>query len=172
MVASPSESGVAPVLQVTHTSTHVRRHCREALQTEGPCIGLVGGTRADRQQTFGQIVDLADQNALQFRAASLVGERREHTQNNLRKVFDSGAEEHALLFVDGLDALFNTHHVDAQEANTDDAMPSTAEYFFQRVEAYPYPVVLGIDDSVHVNRLRQHAINLIVTHKTLPPTQG
>lgn len=168
MDASSSESGVAPVFQVAHTSVHVRRHCRDALQTEGPCIGLVGGTRTDRQQTFGQIVDLADQNALQFQATSLVGERRKHTQNSLRKLFDNGAEEQALLFVDGLDALLTWRHVDEPDTADEDAMPSTVEYFFQRVESYPYPVVLGVDDRVHVNALRQHNLSLIVTHEEMP----
>lgn len=172
MAASSSESDVVPIMQVAHTSTHVRRHCDKALQTEGACIGLVGGARADRQQTFGVIVDLADQNVLQFRAASLVGERRKHTQNSLRKVFDSGAEERAILFVDSLDTLLTWHHVDEPDTPSADAMPSTVEYFFERVASYPNPVVLGIDDAVHVNTLRKHCLNLIVTHNRSEVTEA
>lgn len=161
-----SEFEVAPVLQVAHTSKHVRRHCKEALHNEGPCLVLAGGHRADRQQTFGTIVDLADQNALQFRAASLVGERRKHTQNGLRKVFDSSAEERALLFIDGLDVLLTWRHVDDPDTVDDDAMPSTVEYFFQRVDSYPYPVVLGVDNAAHISTLRQCRPHLIVAHES------
>mgnify|MGYP006273556495 CR=1 FL=1 len=164
MAAYPSKSDVAPILQVAHTSANMRRHCHEALHSEGPCIVLAGGTRAKRQQTFGTIIDLADQNALQFRAASLVGERRKHTQNSLRKVFDSASEERALLFVDGLDELLTWTHVDEPTTADEDAMPSTTEYFFQRVEAYLYPVVLGVDNAVHVDALRSCRPHLVITH--------
>jgi hypothetical protein len=173
MDASASDSGVAPILQVAHTNAQVEPHVRTALQASGPCIALVGGTRAERQHTFGRILDLSDENALQFRAKSLVGERRKHTQNSLRKVFDSGAEERALLFIDGLDALLTWHHVDEpEEGAEDDAAPSTVEYFFQRVESYPYPVVLGVENAVHVEALRQRAPDLIVTHDGVGPTSA
>ena len=162
---SSSDPGVAPVLQVAHTNAQVESHVRTALQADAPRIALVGGERGQRQQTFGRVMDLSDENALQFRAASLVGERRKHTQNSLRKAFDSGAEERALLYIDDLDALLTWHHVDERDAAAeDDATPSTVEYFFQRVESYPHPIVLGVENAVHVDTIRQCAPSLIVTH--------
>lgn len=159
-----SEFDIAPVPQVAHTGTHLEDHCRNALDEEGAFIVLVGGTRNDRHQTFGRILDLADYNALQFKSDSLLGDRREHTQNSLRKIFDSGAEERALLFIDSLDALLTWSHVDDTTGLPDDAMPSIVEYFFQRIESYPYPVLLGVEDILHLNTARKAGAHLVVSH--------
>ncbi|MES3628573.1 MAG: hypothetical protein PPP56_00235 [Longimonas sp.] len=165
MATSSSESDIAPIPQVGHTGAQVDTHLRTALNKPRPCIVLAGGTRGARQATFARILDASSQNALQFRAQSLLGERREHTQNSLRKAFDSATEEHALLFIDPLDPLFTWKHANDMDDLPDDAIPSTVEYFLQRVESYPYPAILGIDNPSYISSIRKTDVHLVVSHE-------
>ena len=164
MTNSTSDSTASPIPTISHAGTRFDVHCTAALGEPGPCILLVGGARSERQSTFGRILTHTDQNALQFNLQTLLGERRGQTQNGLRKAFDSGAEERAVLFFDPLDPLFTWTHVDAPDGETDDAVPSTVEYFFQRIESYTYPVVLGMADPVYISTVRQAPLHLIVSH--------
>lgn len=164
MTDSTSDPKTSPVPTISHAGTRFDAHCTAVLAEPGPCILLVGGDRPERQSTFGRILAHTDHNALQFNLQTLLGERRGQTQNGLRKAFDSGAEEQAVLFFDPLDPLLTWTHVDAPDGETDDATPSTVEYFFQRIESYTYPVVLGMADPVYISTVRQAPLHLIVSH--------
>lgn len=134
---------------------------------EGAYIALVGGTRAERQRTVGRVICPFNENAFQFWVASLIGERRKYTQNNLRKAFDRGSAEHyALLYMDGLDALLACRHIDEDSEHAEDKpTPSIVEYFFYRMRAHPYLTVLGLGNPAHVDAIRRYEPTLIITHE-------
>ncbi|WP_022835913.1 hypothetical protein [Salisaeta longa] len=113
---------------------------------EGACIIFWGGSRVAHQQTLPAIMERTTDTIHQFTLGNLLGERRMQTQSALRKAFDHAAEEDALLFFEAADVIFTWSHDDSPH-QTNEAMPSTAEYFFQRVTAFTGPVVLALDDA-------------------------
>lgn len=125
------------------------------LDQTGTRLLFHGGVREDRQQALGTLTRHATGNIHQFGGPSLLSEHRMQTQNNLRKAFDHAAEESALLYFDRADALFTHHHVDTSDDPNDNAVPSTLEYFFDRVEAYGGMVVLGLQRQRHVEWARE-----------------
>ncbi len=120
-----------------------------------------GGTREDRQQALATLTRHTTANVHQFRVPSLLAERRTQTQNALRKAFDHAAEESALLYFDAADALFTHEHVDTPDDAEESALPTTAEYFFDRVVAYDGIVVLALQKKSHVDRAKE-PIHLLV----------
>jgi len=119
-----------------------------------------GGTREDRQQALATLTRHTTANVHQFRAPSLLNERRMQTQNALRKAFDHAAEESALLYFDAADALFTHSHVDTPDED-ERALPTTVEYFFDRVVAYDGVVVLALQKQSHVDWADEH-VHLVV----------
>jgi len=119
-----------------------------------------GGTREDRQQALATLTRYTTANVHQFRVPSLLNERRMQTQNALRKAFDHAAEESALLYFDAVDALFTHAHVDTPDAE-ERPLPTTAEYFFDRVLAYDGVVVLALQKSSHVDWAEEN-VHLLV----------
>lgn len=110
-----------------------------------------GGTREDRQQALATLTRHTTANVHQFRVPSLLAEQRMQTQNALRKAFDHAAEESALLYFDAADALFTHSHVDTPDDPAESALPTTAEYFFDRVIAYDSVVVLALQKKSRVD---------------------
>lgn len=119
-----------------------------------------GGTREDRQQALATLTRHTTANVHQFRVPSLLAERRMQTQNALRKAFDHAAEESALLYFDAADALFTHSHADMPDEE-ERALPTTAEYFFDRVLAYDGVVVLALQKKSHVEWADEH-VHLLV----------
>ena len=120
-----------------------------------------GGTREDRQQALARLTRHTTDSVHQFRVPSLLAERRMQTQNGLRKAFDHAAEESALLYFDAADALFSHSHVDTPDDADESALPTTVEYFFDRVVAYDGVVVLALQKQSHVDWANEH-VHLIV----------
>jgi SpoVK/Ycf46/Vps4 family AAA+-type ATPase len=120
-----------------------------------------GGTREDRQQALATLTRHTTDSVHQFRIPSLLNEQRMQTQNALRKAFDHAAEESALLYFDAVDALFTHSHVDTPDDPTESAVPTTAEYFFDRVVAYDGVVVLALQKQSHVEWADEH-VHLVV----------
>lgn len=112
----------------------------------GPILVFKGGTREHRQQALATLTRYATGNVHQFRMPALLDPRRMQTQNNLRKAFDHAAEEDALLYFDATDALFAHTPTDPLDGEGE-AEPTVAEYFFERVEAHPGLVLLGIKEA-------------------------
>lgn len=123
-----------------------------------------GGTRERRQEALASLLQHTTANVHQFRVPSLLAERRMQTQNALRKAFDHAAEESALIYFDAADALFTHDHVDTDE--TEGPVPTTPEYFFDRVLAYDGVVVLALQGRKHVERAEEH-VHLVVTFEDL-----
>jgi SpoVK/Ycf46/Vps4 family AAA+-type ATPase len=119
-----------------------------------------GGTREDRQQALATLTRHTTANVHQFRVPSLLAERRMQTQNALRKAFDHAAEESALLYFDAADALFSHSHVDTPD-DEERALPTTAEYFFDRVVAYEGVVVIALQKESRVEWAEEN-VHLIV----------
>lgn len=113
-----------------------------------------GGVREDRQQALGTLTRHETGNVHQFRGPSLLSEYRMQTQNNLRKAFDHAAEENALLYFDQADPIFTHRHDDTPNDADENAVPSTLEYFFDRIKAYEGMVVLGLQRKRHVEWAR------------------
>lgn len=120
-----------------------------------------GGTREERQQALATLTRFTTANVHQFRVPSLLTERRMQTQNNLRKAFDHAAEESALLYFDAADALFTHSHADTPDDADESALPTTAEYFFDRVVAYDGVVVIGVQRKSRVDWAAEN-VHLIV----------
>ena len=120
-----------------------------------------GGTREDRQQALARLTHHTTANVHQFRVPSLLKEQRMQTQNALRKAFDHAAEESALLYFDAADTLFTHAHVDTPDDAEDRALPTTAEYFFDRVVAYEGVVVIAFQKQAHVDWAEED-VHLIV----------
>jgi len=108
-----------------------------------------GGTREIRQQVLATLTRHTTANVHQFRVPSLLSEQRMQTQNTLRKAFDHAAEESALLYFDAADALFTHSHVDTPDEE-EGAIPTTTEYFYERVGAYDGDLVLALQKTRHV----------------------
>lgn len=120
-----------------------------------------GGTRDERQQALTTVTRQTTGSVHQFRGASLLSEQRMQTQNALRKAFDHAAEESALLYVDAADALFTHSHVDTPDDAEETAVPSTVEYFFDRVMAYGGVVVIALQKQGHVDWAEEY-VHLVV----------
>lgn len=133
----------------------------ETEQPSGSRILFHGGTREMRQQALATLTRYTTANVHQFRVPSLLADRRMQTQNTLRKAFDHAAEESALLYFDAADALFTHSHVDTPDDADESAVPTTAEYFFDRVVAYDGTVVLAFQKQSHVEWAEEN-VHLIV----------
>jgi len=120
-----------------------------------------GGVREQRQQALATLTRHATGNVHQFRVPSLLNPQRMQTQNSLRKAFDHAAEENALLYFDRADPIFTHDHDDTPDAPEENAVPSTLEYFFERVGAYDGVVVLGLQRTRHVEWTRER-VHLVV----------
>ncbi|MCS3628853.1 SpoVK/Ycf46/Vps4 family AAA+-type ATPase [Salinibacter ruber] len=120
-----------------------------------------GGTRETRQQALAALTRHTTANLHQFRVPSLLNEQRMQTQNALRKAFDHAAEESALLYFDAADALFTHSHVDTPDDDAERAVPSTVEYFFDRVLAYGNAVVIALQTQRHADWAEEH-VHLVV----------
>jgi len=120
-----------------------------------------GGTREVRQQALTTVTGHTAASVHQFRVPSLLSEQRMQTQNALRKAFDHAAEESALLYFDAADALFTHSHGDTPGDSEGSAVPSTVEYFFDRVVAYGGVVVLAFQKQSHVDWADEH-VHLVV----------
>lgn len=123
-----------------------------------------GGTRERRQEALAALLQHTTANVHQFRVPSLLAERRMQTQNALRKAFDHAAEESALVYFDAADALFTHDHMDTDE--DEGPVPTTPEYFFDRVISYDGVVVLALQRRKHVERAEEH-VHLVVTFEDL-----
>ncbi|MFB6230496.1 MAG: hypothetical protein ABEL04_05005 [Salinibacter sp.] len=130
-------------------------------EQSGTRILFHGGTREMRQQALATLTRHTTANVHQFRVPSLLAERRMQTQNALRKAFDHAAEESALLYFDSADALFTHSHADTPDVADERALPTTAEYFFDRVVAYSGVVVLAFQTESHVERAAEN-VHLLV----------
>lgn len=139
-------------------------HLEHLMDDEDDCTGtrllFCGGVREQRQQALATLTRYATGNVHQFQVPSLLGEYRMQTQNNLRKAFDHGSEENALLYFDRAGSLFAHTHDDASDDDPQ-AVPSTLEYFFDRVGAYAGMVVLGLQGTDHAERTRDK-VHLVV----------
>ena len=120
-----------------------------------------GGTREDRQQALATLTRHTTASVHQFRVPSLLKEQRMQTQSALRKAFDHAAEESALLYFDAADALFTHSHVDTPDDGEERAVPSTVEYFFDRVVAYGNAVVIALQKQGHADWAEEH-VHLVV----------
>lgn len=120
-----------------------------------------GGTREMRQQALATLTRYTTANVHQFQVPSLLAERRMQTQNALRKAFDHAAEESALLYFDSADALFTHSHADTPDGVEENAVPTIAEYFFDRVVAYDGVVVLAVQRKSFADRAEQNAHLLV-----------
>jgi len=121
------------------------------------------GDRPSRQQALAHFTEQATPAVHQFQVPTLLGERRIHTQNALRKAFDHAAEEDAVLYFENVDALFAHIHTEGPDIDGE-AEPTTVEYFLDRVDAYYGLVILCVDHSDHEGRIRQYTPpDLVVT---------
>lgn len=120
-----------------------------------------GGIREQRQEALATLTRYTTANVHQFQVPSLLGEQRMQTQNSLRKAFDHATEEGALLYFDKADALFTHTHTDTSADEEEDAVPTTVEYFFDRVGAYDGVVVLGLQRTQYVE-WAEDKVHLIV----------
>jgi AAA+ superfamily predicted ATPase len=154
MAAPDSTSETSVSSPVQHDTEALDRALQQLLgDADEPTktrILFYGGTREDRQQVLATLTRYTTDSVHQFRVPSLLGEQRMQTQNALRKAFDHAAEESALLYFDAADALFTHSHVDTPNDAEDRALPTTAEYFFDRVVAYDGVVVLALQKQSHV----------------------
>lgn len=158
---SPDASTTSPVPYNSEAFDQSLRNLlgdeEESTQT---CILFHGGTREDRQRALATLTRHTTDSVHQFRVPSLLNEQRMQTQNALRKAFDHAAEESALLYFDAADALFTHSHVDTPDEK-ERVLPTTAEYFFDRVVAYDGVVVLALQKQSHVDWADEH-VHLIV----------
>lgn len=127
----------------------------------GTRLVFYGGIREQRQQALGTLTRHATGNVHQFQVSSLLSTYRMQTQNNLRKAFDHAAEERALLYFDKADPIFAHDHTDSLREEQDGAVPTTVEYFFDRVGAFTGIVVLGLERKKHVE-WAQSRVHLVV----------
>lgn len=141
----------SPVQYGTEAFTRNLRTLMDDEASAAPRFLFHGGTREQRQQALATLTRYTTANVHQFQVPSLLSEQRMQTQNNLRKAFDHAAEEGALLYFDKSDALFTHTHADSPDEGDEDAVPTTSEYFFDRVDAYDGVVVLGLQRKKHVD---------------------
>jgi SpoVK/Ycf46/Vps4 family AAA+-type ATPase len=153
-MSTRSQSNVDPegTPLVSYAPKTFAEHLARLMDTEedrtGTRLLFHGGVREQRQQALGTLTRYATGNIHQFQVPSLLSTYRMQTQNNLRKAFDHAAEESALLYFDKADPLFSHSHDDAPDVDPE-AVPSTLEYFFDRVGAYAGLVVLGLQRKRH-----------------------
>ena len=166
-MATPSASPTDDdrVQTVTY-GTAAFREATEVLATSdapatGTCVVFHDGSREDRQQALASITPHATGSVHQFRMPSLLSKRRMQTQNALRKSFDHAAEEGALLYFDAAGALFTHVHEDSLDGEGEEE-PTAIEYFFDRIEAYPDPVVLTLQRNAHVETACARGAHLVV----------
>ncbi|WP_103028025.1 hypothetical protein [Salinibacter altiplanensis] len=160
--STPDAEGVSPVQH----DTDAFEQALQALLGEGgePSTARIlfhGGARETRQQALATLTRHTPANVHQFRVPSLLNEQRMQTQNALRKAFDHAAEESALVYFDAADALFAHSHVDTPDDGEDRAVPSTVEYFFDRVVAYEGVVIIAFQKEAHVDWAGEH-VDLVV----------
>ena len=164
MPVSDSSPDIDVSSPVRYDTEEFERTLRSLLDGEGGStttrLLFHGGTREDRQQALAALTRHTTANVHQFRVPSLLNEQRMQTQNALRKAFDHATEESALLYFDAADSLFAHTHVDTPDEE-DRALPTTAEYFFDRVLAYDGGVVLALQDTSRVEWAAEH-VHLIV----------
>lgn len=153
--------GVSPVRYETEAYTQSLRTLMDEEDSTKARILFHGGTRERRQEALATLTRYSTANVHQFQVPSLLGEQRMQTQNSLRKAFDHAAEEGALLYFDKADALFTHTHTDSSADEEEDAVPTTVEYFFDRVESYDGVVVLGLQRKSHVEWAKG-AVHLVV----------
>lgn len=151
----------SPVRYGTTAYDRVLRHLMEEEESSRARVLFHGGTREQRQEALATLTRYTTANVHQFQVPSLLGEQRMQTQNSLRKAFDHATEEGALLYFDKTDALFTHTHTDTSADAEEDAVPTTVEYFFDRVEAYEGGVVLGLQRKRHVEWAAD-AVHLVV----------
>lgn len=121
------------------------------------------GRRPERQQALAHLTEQATPTVHQFQLPALLGERRIHTQNALRKAFDHAAEEDAVLYFENVDALFTHVHTEGPDVDGE-AAPTTVEYFLDRVDAYRGLVILCVDNPDHERAIRRYTPpDLVVT---------
>jgi SpoVK/Ycf46/Vps4 family AAA+-type ATPase len=159
----PDADVSSPVRYGTEAFTRSLQRLLDEEEPAKPRILFHGGTREDRQQALATLTRHTTANVHQFRVPSLLNEQRMQTQNALRKAFDHAAEESALLYFDAADALFRHSHTDTPD-DEDRALPTTAEYFFDRVLAYDGVVVLALQKKSHVEWAEEN-VHLIVRFK-------
>ncbi|MFB6272511.1 MAG: hypothetical protein ABEL51_06420 [Salinibacter sp.] len=159
--SSPNAGGPSSVEYGTDEFEQALQHLLSG-EEESPQTHILfhGGSREDRQQALATLTRYTTASVHQFRVPSLLNERRMQTQNALRKAFDHAAEESALLYFDAADALFTHAHVDTPN-EADRALPTTAEYFFDRVLAYDGVVVLALQTERHVEWAKENLQLLI-----------
>ena len=158
----PADTRV-PVISYTSDTfdRHLDRLMTDRADRTGTRLLFHGGVREQRQQALATLTRYATGNVHQFRVPSLLNPQRMQTQNSLRKAFDHAAEESALLYFDRADPIFTHSHADTPDDPDENAVPSTLEYFFDRVEAYDGVVVLGLQRTRHVERARER-VHLVV----------
>lgn len=151
-----SEAGKTPVITYDPDTLADRldRLMNDRETGSGIRLLFYGGVREDRQQALGTLTRYASGNVHQFRVPSLLSDYRMQTQNSLRKAFDHAAEESALIYFDEADPLFTHSHTDTTDDPDENAVPTTVEYFFDRVAAYEDVVVLGLQRKNHVEWAR------------------
>lgn len=159
MSSSPSgDVDSEPTPLISYDASVFSEHLDELMDTRtdrtGTRLLFHGGVREDRQQALGTLTRYATGNVHQFQGPSLLSEYRMQTQNNLRKAFDHAAEESALLYFDQADSIFTHRHDDTADDADERAVPSTLEYFFDRIAAYEGMVVLGLQRKRHVEWAR------------------
>lgn len=158
-----AEATGAPVVAYDPDAFHrrMKRLMDDRERRTGTCLLFHGGVREQRQQALATLTRFATGNVHQFRVPSLLSTQRMQTQNNLRKAFDHAAEESALLYFDQADPIFTHNHDDTPDDPAENAVPTTVEYFFDRVGAYGGVVVLGLQRKSHVEWAREK-VHLVV----------
>ncbi|MEF8817292.1 MAG: hypothetical protein V5A58_10915 [Salinibacter sp.] len=165
-MADPDSTPNAEVVSPVQHGTGAFEQALQALLGEGgePSTARIlfhGGAREGRQKALATLTRHTTANVHQFRVPSLLNEQRMQTQSALRKAFDHAAEESALLYFDAADALFTHSHVDTPNDGKDRAVPSTVEYFFDRVVAYGGVVIIAFQKKAHVDWAAEH-VDLVV----------
>ena len=160
---SSPDTGAASLVQYGPDAFDRALRALRSDEDEPPAARVLfhGGTREDRQQALSTLTRHTTANVHQFRVPSLLAERRMQTQNALRKAFDYAAEESALLYFDAADVLFAHSHIDTPDDGEERAVPSTVEYFFDRVVAYEGTVVIALREQSHVDWADEH-VQLVV----------
>ncbi len=157
------DAGAAPVISYdpARLAERLERLMDDRDDRTGTRFLFHGGVREQRQQALATLTRYVTGSVHQFRGPSLLSAHRMQTQNTLRKAFDHAAEESALLYFDQADPIFTHSHADTPDDPADSAVPTTVEYFFDRVGAYSGVVVLGLQRERHVEWARKK-VHLVV----------
>ncbi len=124
----------------------------------GYCVVFAGSNGTRKKEGVADLMDRAALNVHRFKVPPLVRPRYIETQGNLREVFDKAGYDPALLCFDDAEALFT---LPAEENASEDAL-TPADYFFQRVEAFPGVVLLCLDSAADLPRTPDDTIDVIV----------